>query len=674
MVDVYASREVQGLEPRVVLVGSPDADQSQVAVVLDAVAAAHGRIESPLIPAVDERGRLGVIEYLSLCCDAAVDLEAVFKRLSQTGEKGTYEVGMAFIELVQRTVATAHATPTEAGEPHCLGAICWANVLISPDGRPWLLGFGHNFPVLSRTGEFGLSPGLCRATDVALGGRVTTASDVFAVHAFYHSLASFADLPDMVMNALAGRASEETQGFADALAQTHASVGAMTADQRVQSMDVLIDMYAAVRTHHSVRPDPPALRAFFGAQAAAIIADLESEWVQPGAAAALATGRHWQGGRYRLERPLDSGATSTVFLGWDRQLEQRVAMKVLPGGCTDTLRRRFHREVRILRSVRHPHLVRGFDLFEEAGRLVGILEFVEGERLDTRLARGDTPDADIVSWIGHVFGGLTALHAMGVVHRDVKPANIIVSPIRGAVLVDFGVAAEVHSDVDLTATGGIVGTLGYMAPEQLNPRALGPLGPAADVFALSAVLLSALSGEEPFPAVDVTDALRQRQSIAQRIDRLSVPVSVREALRDGLSMRPEQRPTAAEMGGRLEPRVEVSSATLDLNLEVLRVQDGARQVQLPSGEHVDLSRRRAPRRIVDALVRQHQAHPGVPLTWEDLQEAGWPGEVMTFDSGRGRVYVAIYTLRRKLGFEEVIERHDEGYLLAPGLAVDAHGG
>ncbi|MEO6858064.1 MAG: serine/threonine-protein kinase [Solirubrobacteraceae bacterium] len=203
--------------------------------------------------------------------------------------------------------------------------------------------------------------------------------------------------------------------------------------------------------------------------------------------------------RYRLYRRLGSGAFGTVWQASDERLERDVAVKILPrerimGG-------RFEREARVAARLSHPGIVTLYEasMDDEGAYLVS--ELVRGSTLDHLLESGQLSDQDIVS-IGIVLcDALEHAHGEGIVHRDVKPSNILVperpaSPAQRAKLTDFGIARVLGGD-SLTRTGDVVGTLAYMAPEQAEGL---QVGPSADLYSLALVLYEALTGVNPVRA------------------------------------------------------------------------------------------------------------------------------------------------------------------------------
>ena len=207
--------------------------------------------------------------------------------------------------------------------------------------------------------------------------------------------------------------------------------------------------------------------------------------------------------RYRDARPLAVGGMGEIFHATDRELGREVALKVLADRFAqdEALRKRFEREaLTAARLSGTPNVVTIFDVTEHRGRPIIVMEYLPGGSLHDQIAAGPVPPAQALRWLEQAAGALDAAHRAGVVHRDVKPANLLLDE-RGEVRVaDFGVASAVgmHS---LTETGTIVGTAGYLSPEQARGE---HASPASDRYGLAVVAWELLVGRRPFVAESVT--------------------------------------------------------------------------------------------------------------------------------------------------------------------------
>ncbi|HVM52339.1 MAG TPA: serine/threonine-protein kinase [Acidimicrobiales bacterium] len=207
---------------------------------------------------------------------------------------------------------------------------------------------------------------------------------------------------------------------------------------------------------------------------------------------------HVIGGRYELGAAIGAGGMATVVEGVDRQLGRRVAVKLLDvRGADASLRERFVREARTAATVHHPNVVTVFDAGEDDGTLFIVMERVEGRSLkDVLLDRGRLGSAEATAIVDQVLAGLGAAHSHGLVHRDVKPANVLVADDGIVKLADFGIAKPVDDLASsLTRTGQVIGTVTYLAPEQ---AAGAPATPRSDVYAAGVVLYELLAGHPPF--------------------------------------------------------------------------------------------------------------------------------------------------------------------------------
>jgi serine/threonine-protein kinase len=248
-------------------------------------------------------------------------------------------------------------------------------------------------------------------------------------------------------------------------------------------------------------------------------------------------------GRFRLEEKIGAGGMSTVYRAYDTTLERWVAIKSMHRDIStdpDQLER-FRREARAVARLNHPHVVTVIDFGEDDGSPYIVLELVEGETLKQRIKRmGRLPVGEAVAYAIEIGRALSAAHAAHLVHRDVKPQNVLIDQEGRAKVTDFGIARslEVHG---LTATGRVLGTTDYVAPEQ----ALGhEVTEQSDVYSLGIVLYEMLAGEPPFRAESqVAVAMKHVQE--QMPDILVARPDVSSALASVVD-----RATAKELGNR----------------------------------------------------------------------------------------------------------------------------
>jgi serine/threonine-protein kinase len=207
-------------------------------------------------------------------------------------------------------------------------------------------------------------------------------------------------------------------------------------------------------------------------------------------------------GKYEVLRLLGSGGMGTVYEARDPVLERRVAVKVLAADLARQaeLRERFMREAQAAGRLRHPNIVQVYDVGESNGRLFLAMEFVAGSDLERIIQ--DVPLS--IEWkldlLRQVCEGLGHAHKHGVIHRDVKPANIRVTPTGDVKIMDFGIAL-LQSATSLTKRGLVLGSVHYISPEQVEGR---PVDARADVFSVGAIAFELLSGKRPFEAESVT--------------------------------------------------------------------------------------------------------------------------------------------------------------------------
>jgi eukaryotic-like serine/threonine-protein kinase len=205
-------------------------------------------------------------------------------------------------------------------------------------------------------------------------------------------------------------------------------------------------------------------------------------------------------GRYRLESKLGSGGMSTVYLARDETLERWVAAKVLHREISDQPDQieRFRREARSVAQVSHPNVVAVIDAGEDGGRPYIVFEYIDGETLKARIDHHERglPLDEAAAYGIEVGRGLAAAHARRLVHRDVKPQNVLIDSDGRAKVTDFGIARELEQD-GLTKTGRVLGTTDYVSPEQAMGQ---PVDARSDIYSLGILLYEMLTGEVPFKA------------------------------------------------------------------------------------------------------------------------------------------------------------------------------
>src|SRR5712691_9793626 len=250
-------------------------------------------------------------------------------------------------------------------------------------------------------------------------------------------------------------------------------------------------------------------------------------------------------GSYRLIDRLGAGGMGEVWRAEDTRLLREVAIKILSERIANDpeWKARFLREARTIAQMNHPNIATIYSIEQEAEKLFIVMELVEGESLGHVLTRGPLPPPEAVRIIRHVAEALAEAHEKGIVHRDVKPDNIIVGK-RGTKVLDFGIAKQLVSTTDsptLTQAGLIVGTPFYMSPEQALGR---PVDARSDLFSLGVVLYEALAGKRPFEGESVTETMMN--IIMQEAPDLSVvapslPPSLADVVNRALQKKPERR-------------------------------------------------------------------------------------------------------------------------------------
>ncbi len=283
-------------------------------------------------------------------------------------------------------------------------------------------------------------------------------------------------------------------------------------------------------------------------------------------------------GRYRLERRLGAGGFGVVWLAWDEKLEREVAVKAIPreGGAGE----RVEREARAAARLNHPGIVAIYELASDEHDVYLVSELVRGRTLAELVHAGAIADRDVARIGSALCEALEHAHARGVIHRDVKPQNVMVlaEPAAGAgfaKLADFGVAHVASGDA-LTRTGDVVGTLAYMAPEQADGARVTP---ACDVYSLALTLYEAWTGTNPVraggPAATARRLGRPLPSLAAL--RRDLPLELCDAIDEALDIDPARRPAPAAL------RAELHKAESELSDEGGLVEPATlRRVGLPT--------------------------------------------------------------------------------------------
>jgi serine/threonine-protein kinase len=259
--------------------------------------------------------------------------------------------------------------------------------------------------------------------------------------------------------------------------------------------------------------------------------------------------------RFLIERRIGSGGFGTVYEAWDGRLERSVAVKAIESaGARGS--RRVLREAQAAARLNHPGIVTLYEMGEENGNALLVTELVEGRTLAQLNREGALSDREIGEIAADLCEALDHAHCRAVVHRDIKPQNVLVTEggEPRAKLMDFGVA-RLTDAAALTAPGDVVGTLAYMSPEQAEGRAAGP---EADVYSLALMLYEAWSGENPnrrdTPAATAR-AIGSRLRPLRRL-RHDLPRELTDTVDACLQNRPDHRPPLEELGGAIESSLD----------------------------------------------------------------------------------------------------------------------
>lgn len=309
---------------------------------------------------------------------------------------------------------------------------------------------------------------------------------------------------------------------------------------------------------------------------------------------------------YRVERRLGRGGMGILYLAIEPGLDRRVALKLIaPEAAEEVFAKRFAEESRIAASIEHPNVVPIYAAGEEGGVPFIAMRYVSGSDLSRRIAdEGRLEPQRAAALIAQVADGLDAIHAAGLVHRDVKPANVLLSGEEGsehAYITDFGVARNVATESGLTQTGRFVGTLDYVAPEQISGDAVDA---RVDVYALGCLLFKLLTGEVPFPREGEAARLYAHLNDPPPAPSLYAPgvaMALDDVVARAISKQPEDRyPSAGDLGRAA--LAAVSGAPVGVSERTVATGAAAtREVEAPPSGATAATRSPAPTEATDRL-------------------------------------------------------------------------
>jgi serine/threonine protein kinase len=253
-------------------------------------------------------------------------------------------------------------------------------------------------------------------------------------------------------------------------------------------------------------------------------------------------------GKYELIAEIAKGGMGSIYRARDRESGAIVAVKIMPPhmAANEVLLKRFEQEFKAARRLEHPNIVRALDFSDDRSSPYLVMEFVEGESLGQKLEReGRMPEADAIRIIAQVAQGLHRAHKQGMVHRDVKPDNVLIRIDGVAKLADLGLVKETETDLNLTKTGRGLGTPHFMAPEQFRNAKGADI--RCDIYSLGATLYQMVTGELPFKSSGPLDAWMKKIQNDLTPPKDLVPTlseRVNWAILRAMSADPEQRPAS----------------------------------------------------------------------------------------------------------------------------------
>lgn len=354
-------------------------------------------------------------------------------------------------------------------------------------------------------------------------------------------------------------------------------------------------------------------------------------------------------GHYRVLEQIGAGGMGGVYRANDQHLERDVALKMLPAGflADEAARKRFRREALALSKLNHPNIATVFDFDTQGGVDFLAMELIHGTSLSDRMKAGRLPETEILRLGSQLAEGLAAAHAEGVIHRDLKPGNLMITPEGRLKILDFGLAVLVHPDGEADVTSSVVdatpvaGTLPYMSPEQLRGQ---PVDTRSDVYAAGAVLYEMATGQRPFPqsqSAELIGAILHQPPSPPSAQNHRMTAGLQSVVMKALDKEPAQRYQSAR----------------ELLIAIEGVSGGAAPVTHPR------SRRPAVTAGVGALVVVVAAGVTIGFNVGGLRDHLWHRAWAGRDPA-GASSVAIRTRRSVavLGFKNLSGRPDEAWL------------
>ena len=366
-------------------------------------------------------------------------------------------------------------------------------------------------------------------------------------------------------------------------------------------------------------------------------------------------------GRYRVLEQIGAGGMGLVFRARDERLDRDVALKVLPPGTLtdENSRRRFRKEALTLSKLNHPNIETVFDFDTQDGMDFLVMELIPGVTLDKKLGASALPEKEVVRLGAQLTEGLVAAHAEGVIHRDLKPGNLRLTPDGRLKILDFGLAKLLHPVSDaaptesLSHTHGAVGTLPYMAPEQLRGE---PADERSDIWAAGAVLYEMATGKRPFPQASapmLTDAILRQGLVPARAVNANLSPELERIISKSLEKESEHRyQSAKELGVDLRRLGIPVSAPTNRVFRFGTYQADARTGELrKQGSRVRLQEQ--PFQVLVMLLERS----GELVTREEIRQRLWGAE--TFVDFDHSLNTAINKLRETLNDSAAEPRYIE---------------